>query len=462
MFEAAGWDAYFALVRTRTWDEVESELRYKRATERFLRSVTNEVLSSSNRNWIYNAAKADRKNLEFCGGWRKTAALAKWYGEEPRRVAEALRGLWVPYDGSPDGLPPRDEVFARIRTFAKQLPFVKNLRGAGGRMALTSALLMRISAEHYPPFKVTMFTKVYELTGHPQPPQDADEATLYEHALEFLDKFVEEAQARRLEWPSNLLEAQSVVHMLRYSDPNAGGRPRAAESPRRVDHQPDSVSASAGWDAYFALVRNLEWAAVESDELQYKRAAERYLRSVTNEVLSSKDNWIDAARDRGNFRRYLNKLGGGWRRMTYLAKWWDEEPERVAAALRDLWALYDGSSDGLPSRDEVFTRIRRFAKELPFVDKNLRRPGGRLGLISALLIRISVEHYPPFKVRMFTTAYELTNHPKPPDDADEATLYRHALEFLDKFVEESLARRREWPRNLLEAESVVHMLRYAT
>ena len=82
-------------------------------------------------------------------------------------------------------------------------------------MALTSALLLRISAEHYPPFKVTMFTKVYELTGHPQPPNDADEATLYEHALEFLDKFVEEARARGLEWPRNLLEAQSVVHMLR-------------------------------------------------------------------------------------------------------------------------------------------------------------------------------------------------------------------------------------------------------
>ena len=215
-----------------------------------------------------------------------------------------------------------------------------------------------------------------------------------------------------------------------------------------------------GWEAYFALVRNLKWAVVEADELQYKRATERYLRSVTNEMLSSKENWIDAARDRGNFRRYLNILGGGWKRMTYLAKWWDEEPERVAAALRDLWALDDGSSGELPSRDEVFTRIRRFNKELPFVDKNLRRPGGRLGLISALLIRISVEHYPPFKVRMFTTAYELTGHPNPSDNADEATLYKHALEFLDQFVEEARARGLERPRNLLEAESVVHMLRH--
>ena len=49
----------------------------------------------------------------------------------------------------------------------------------------------------------------------------------------------------------------------------------------------DSVSESAGWDAYFARVRTLKWDEVESEELEYKRDTERYLRSVTNEVLSS-------------------------------------------------------------------------------------------------------------------------------------------------------------------------------
>ena len=145
--------------------------------------------------------------------------------------------------------------------------------------------------------------------------------------------------------------------------------------------------------------------------VEYERAAERYLRSVTNEVLSSKVNWINAAE--GDIRLYLNRLGGGWRRMTYLAKWYDEEPERVAAALRDLWSLRDESPDGLPSRDEVFTRIRRFTRELPFVT-NLMGAGGRMGLIAALLMRISAEHYPPFGVRMFATAYEFTDYPSRP------------------------------------------------
>ena len=81
-------------------------------------------------------------------------------------------------------------------------------------MGLIAALLIRISAERYPPFGVTMFAESYKLTGYSKPPKDADEATLYKHALEFLDKFVKEARARRLEWPRNLLEAQSVVYMF--------------------------------------------------------------------------------------------------------------------------------------------------------------------------------------------------------------------------------------------------------
>ena len=49
------------------------------------------------------------------------------------------------------------------------------------------------------------------------------------------------------------------------------------------------MSKAAGWDAYFALVQTLKWDDVESEELEYERATERYLRSVTNEMLSSNE-----------------------------------------------------------------------------------------------------------------------------------------------------------------------------
>lgn len=54
--------------------------------------------------------------------------------------------------------------------------------------------------------------------------------------------------------------------------------------------------SEAGWDAYLARVRTLNRDEVES-VLEYKRVAEQYLRSeVTDEVLSSNDNWIIAAK----------------------------------------------------------------------------------------------------------------------------------------------------------------------
>ena len=80
----------------------------------------------------------------------------------------------------------------------------------------------------------------------------------------------------------------------------------------------DSVSESAGMGPYFIFVRTLKWAEVES-LVKYKRDAERYLRSVTNEVLSSKENWIYAA------KKHLAPLGF-WMRVEALSQWWDEDP----------------------------------------------------------------------------------------------------------------------------------------
>ena len=210
--ESAGWDAYFARVRTLKWDEVESEeLEYKRDTERYLRSVTNEVLSS-NENWV-RAAKGDcRKNLNNLCYWEAVDALSKWYEKDPEQASAALRELWAPDD---DGLPRRDQVIARVRTFAQRVPADFGVSGSGVRMRLIAGLLMRISAECYPPFMATLFRDAYKRVGYPYPSKDADEATLYEHALEFLDRLVKEAKARGLTRPRSILEAQSVVYMLR-------------------------------------------------------------------------------------------------------------------------------------------------------------------------------------------------------------------------------------------------------
>ena len=209
------WNEYFALVRQRLdWNTLEKdELDYKRKTERDLRAISDDVLSG-NENWIKAADGDFRYNLNNLCGWRAVNALSIWYEEKPGPASDALRDLWSQDGGSPDGLPPTDQVIERVRTIAKRMPAVDGLRGSGVRMRLIAALLMRISAERYPPFKVKEFNKAYERTDYPKPPKNPDEAALYEHALGFLDRLVEEAASRGLDWPRNRLEAQSVVYKL--------------------------------------------------------------------------------------------------------------------------------------------------------------------------------------------------------------------------------------------------------
>ena len=215
-----GWDEYFALVRLLDRNTIEQdELDYKRETERDLQAVSDDVLSR-NENWIKATKGPFLVNLNNLCDWRGVSALSKWYENDPKGASEALRDLWSPDDLSPGKIPARARVIARVRTFAERFPHVaisddgKPFSGAGVRLRLIATLLMRISATHYPPFKVRDFKKAYELTGYPNAPSDADEATLYEHALKFLDRLVDEAATRRLDWPRNLLEAQSVVYMI--------------------------------------------------------------------------------------------------------------------------------------------------------------------------------------------------------------------------------------------------------
>ena len=64
--------------------------------------------------------------------------------------------------------------------------------------------------ERYPPYRIRALKQACKQTGYPQPEDDASEAELYEHALGFLDRFIEEAEARDLP-VRHRLDAQSIV-----------------------------------------------------------------------------------------------------------------------------------------------------------------------------------------------------------------------------------------------------------
>ncbi len=123
-----------------------------------------------------------------------------WVNGSPDDALKALQALWTRDDVS---------VAKRVSDFAELFP-PSVTSGAGTRANTASVLLMGLDVEQYPPFRVGVFNEAYNRTGYAGPEQNASEAELYEHALGFLDKFIEEASARGLDL-RHRLDAQSVV-----------------------------------------------------------------------------------------------------------------------------------------------------------------------------------------------------------------------------------------------------------
>ena len=157
--------------------------------------------------------------------WSYGYPFAEWFESQPEDALRALRALWAE-----DNTPPGE----RIRAFITQVPGHQQRRGFGTRLTPVSVLLMALGTE-YPPFRVTPLNRAYDRTGHPRPPRDADEGELYEHALAFLDQLVERSAGR----PSNRLEAQSLVWLMRRetADQDEAAADEAAVAPAAASEQ---------------------------------------------------------------------------------------------------------------------------------------------------------------------------------------------------------------------------------
>ena len=235
MSDATRWDDYFARVeRYLETGKIESEeLNYKRETAQELARYREELLSRPKPISIKS-----NDNLTNLGGYYSIPPLLRWLGTDVG--TDAVRKLWAPYERLPGKALPVDDAIARIRAFSEQLPRDlegRDWRGAGTRMRPISVLLMALDVEQYPPFKTTEFTKTYRQMAFPEPSKRADDAALYEHAIRFLDRFIEEAKERGLDMPSTRLEAQSLVWAL------ATGRdspaPEGDEEDRNDGESPD-------------------------------------------------------------------------------------------------------------------------------------------------------------------------------------------------------------------------------
>ena len=85
-------------------------------------------------------------------------------------------------------------------------------------MNLIQGLLMGLdegrAVKEYPPFQIRTFSPIYQRTGYEQPAKGADEATLYQHALGFLDQFKKEAASSGIKL-RHRLDAQSVAWAIK-------------------------------------------------------------------------------------------------------------------------------------------------------------------------------------------------------------------------------------------------------
>ena len=196
------WDEFVkqAKVYISTGRLEEEELNYKVEISEKLSEARNAVLNEAN-NWDELVKRGVGGNLIY---HIEQAKFRDWVSKSDGAAIAALQAIW-----SEESLPEVD----RIRRFCDLLP-KSEISGPGVRTTLVSVLLMAIDAKKYPPFRVGYFKDAYKLTHYEKPSSDADEAAIYEHALGFLDRFIDEAAERDLPI-KNRLVAQSIVWAIR-------------------------------------------------------------------------------------------------------------------------------------------------------------------------------------------------------------------------------------------------------
>ena len=145
----------------------------------------------------------------------------RWLDEHADDVISALRVLWAPGD---------QVVVDRIRAFSELFP-KDELKGTGTRMNVISVLLMGLDVEQFPPFRTRWLNEIYSRVEYAQPQTGADEAAVYEHALGFFDRFIEESAKRGLTL-RHRLDAQSVAWAIRQSreEPSVDPQPPTIDS----------------------------------------------------------------------------------------------------------------------------------------------------------------------------------------------------------------------------------------
>ena len=198
---ASPWDEFVKLAQEFivTGQLENQEIEYKVKIANKLEVARNAVLSGAD-NWSELLGNALASEQGHPMDWRAGSRFRQWCTDDPYNALRALQAIWAQDDSS---------VAERIRAFGDMLPN-SVIKGTGTRMRAISVLLMSLDVRKHPPYMWTPFTVAYRYTGYAEVGWNRNEAGQYEHAMGFLDRFIDEAAERGLTL-RHRLDAQSVV-----------------------------------------------------------------------------------------------------------------------------------------------------------------------------------------------------------------------------------------------------------
>jgi hypothetical protein len=249
-------------------------------------------------------------------------------------------------------------------------------------------------------------------------------------------------------------EGQSVVARSRHDDPagntvdwfgadfRRGGYDEFFEKQETATYKRYRPKAPSDerWRTFVEWGMRLHaWPSFDSWERSYKIEAAEKLRQLSPQVQQGQEDWPDALRGALGSNNLVD-----WRELDLFLTWCQRSPTEAGLALLELWENPDPLAGF-----ELFVRL------LPV--EAARRGSPRVTIPSVLLLATDAVAYPPYRHTPFDQGYRLTGFERPAPDATEVEVYRQALHFLDRFIEEARSRGLDL-RDRLDAQGLLWAL----
>ena len=198
--QPTAWDGYLATAKEK-YEEIERAERYKTDLGKAL-TRAREALLRDGGDWPKLVVAAIKHNQNNIIHWREQTKLTEWIDSNADEARDALLGIWSADDQTPG---------ERVRSFDGKLPEnVFSRRAISTRLDIASYFMMGVDPQRYPPYRQSAFQDTYRKLDYAES-SASDGGGEYEHALDFLDRLLEEARKRGMDQPNTRLDAQSIV-----------------------------------------------------------------------------------------------------------------------------------------------------------------------------------------------------------------------------------------------------------